>query len=213
MTDLEKYLAIQRAKEIADKTITQAAERTGAQWPAPPTCLVSSFAKRSDVPYGTQLVRMAPNVEAALAGKGLYEPISLSRLPGYWWKANADAAEVGQFSEYGCRFVTLFLSSERLATTGYEVVDGPFEPWANVDVARAMLSEKHGKYWDANISNRPLLPVVEGTEPYEGRDNSYSSEALLVALDEGKTIKIYSGPYDTEDAAHYALDLRWESPE
>jgi hypothetical protein len=126
---------------------------------------------------------------------------------------NVDAAEVGQLSEYGCGYVTLFMSSERLARIGFEVVDGPFEAWANIDVATAILKENAGMFWDACISNRPLLPVVKSAELYSGYDNAYSSEELLAALDDGKTIKVYGGPYDTKDTAHYWLDVRWESPE
>jgi hypothetical protein len=55
--------------------------------------------------------------------------------------------------------------------------------------------------------------VVEGADGYAGYDNAYSSEELLAALAEGKTIRVYSGPYETNDAAHYALDVRWEPPE
>ena len=144
---------------------------------------------------------------------GLHEPVSLQTLPNRWWKVNVDAAEVGQLSEYGCAYVALFMSSDRLARIGSEVVDGPFEAWANIDVAEAILKESAGKFWDATISNRPMLPVVEGDDGYAGYDNAYSSEVLLAALADGKTIRVYSGPYETNDAAHYALDVRWESPE
>lgn len=214
MVDLKKYLAMQEANRLADEAITQASESRSSSQPAPrPTCLVASFAKRSDVPENALLVRMAPKVIDALAAIGLYEPVSLNVLPGLWWKVNVDAAEVGQLSDYGCAFVTLFMSSERLKTIGFEVVDGPFEPWANVDVSRAILKENPEKYWDATISNRPLLPVVEGAESFAGYDNGYTSEALLAALDAGQTIHVYGGPYDSEDDARYALDLRWEVPE
>ena len=126
---------------------------------------------------------------------------------------NVDAAEVGELSEYGAGYVTLFMTSAGLAEIGFEVVDGPFEAWANADIARVILKGNRGKYWDARISNRPLLPVIKGAEPYAGHDDAYTSEDLLAALDAGKTIKVLGGPFDTADEAHYALDVRWESPE
>lgn len=214
MVDLNEYLAIQKANQLAEETLAKASERESpSRLVSRPTCLVTSFAKRSDVPEGTLLVKMTPKVINALAAMGLHEPISLKVLPGRWWKVNVDAAEVGECSEYGARFVTLFLTSEQLAEIGFEVVDGPFEPWANVDVSRAILKRSPGKYWDASISNRPLLPVVEGTGSCACSDDGYTSEDLLAALDAGQTITVFSGPYDTKDKAHYALDLRWEVPE
>ena len=157
--------------------------------------------------------KMSDNVVRNLAALGLHEPVSLQILPGRWWKVHVDAAEVGQVSEYGCCYVTLFMSSMRLAGMGFEVVDGPFEAWANTDVAKAILNENRGKYWDARISNRPLLHVIKVAEPFHGHDDGYTSEDLLAALDAGKTVKVYSGPFDTVDDAHYAIDVRWESPE
>lgn len=214
MTDLKKLLAQQEANRLADEAIARASgRRMGSQPASWPTFLVTSFAKRSDVPVSASLRRMTPNVVAALAAKGLIEPISLTRLPKLWWKVHIDAAEAGEFREYGCFYVTQYMSSERLAKTGFEVVDGPFEPWANVEVAGAILGENPGKYWDARISNRPLLPLSDGSEPYAGSDNSYTSTELLEALNNGQTITVFSGPYASKDDAAYALDLRWESPE
>lgn len=86
------------------------------------------------------------------------------------------------------------MSSKRLAGMGFVVVDGPFEAWANTDVARAILNENCGKYWDARISNRPLLPVIKRAEPYAGYDDAYTSEAILAALDAGQAVTVFSGP-------------------
>lgn len=70
-----------------------------------------------------------------------------------------------------------------------------------------------GWYWDACVSNRPLLPTPEKNGYFSGYDDAYSSEALLLALEAGSTVSIYSGPFNTKDDAHYALDIRWEVPE
>ena len=100
-----------------------------------------------------ELRKMSDNVVRNLAEIGLHEPVSLQMLPGSWWKVHVDAAELNQVSEYGCGYVTLFMSSKRLAGMGFEVVDGPFQAWANTDVTRAILNENRGKYWDASFSN------------------------------------------------------------
>lgn len=209
--DINELIRRQQARELADATLEKAAgprKHDGGG-----TYLATSFKQRDDLPVLASIRKMSDKVVRNLAELGLHEPVSLRMLPGRWWKANVDAAEIGELREYGCAFVTLLLSSERLAEIGFEVVDGPFEAWANVEVATAMLKANKGKFWDACISNRPLLPVVKGADPYAGYDNAYTSEELQAALDDGKTINVYSGPYGTKDSAAYGLDVRWESPE
>ena len=213
MANINDYLARQEANREAEGALRKAAGPSHGPADQMPVVLATSFKQRDDLPVLTSIRKMSEQVVSNLARMGLHEPVSLQTLPNRWWKANVDAAEVGQLSEYGCAYVTLFMSSDRLARIGSEVVDGPFEAWANIDVAEAILRENAGKCWDATISNRPLLPVVEGADGYAGYDNAYSSEELLAALADGKTIRAYSGPYETNDAAHYALDVRWESPE
>lgn len=209
--DIDDLIRRQQARELANATLEKAAgprKHDGGG-----TYLATSFKQRDDLPVLASIRKMSDKVVCNLAELGLHEPVSLRMLPGRWWKANVDAAEVGELREYGCGYVTLFLSSERLAEIGFEVVDGPFKAWANREVSQAILKGRPGKYWDATISNRPLLPVVDGAEPFAGYDNGYTSEALLAALDAGGTVRVYSGPFDTADDAHYALDVRWESPE
>jgi hypothetical protein len=209
--DINELIRIQQARELAAATLEKAAgERCHGRGA---TYLTTSVKQRDDLPVTASLRKMSDKVVHTLAQLGLYEPVSLQRLPGKWWEAHVDAAELDQVSEYGCCYVTLFMSSERLAHTGFEVVDGPFEAWANIEVSRAILKENPGKFWDARIANRPLLPVTTGAESYAGHDNAYTSEAILAALDAGQVVTVFSGPFDSEDAAHYALDVRWESPE
>lgn len=213
MANINDYLARQEANREAEGALRKAAGPSHRPVDQVPVVLATSFKQRDDLPVLASIRKMSEQVVRNLAKIGLHEPVSLQMLPNRWWKVNVDAAEVGQLSEYGCAYVTLFMSSDRLARIGSEVVDGPFEAWANIDVAEAILMENAGKFWDATISNRPMLPVVEGDDGYAGYDNAYSSEELLAALADRKTIKVYSGPYDTKDAAHYRLDVRWESPE
>jgi len=214
MSTLDDYLARQEANRQAEDVIRKTTG-TGHDQPdrRAPVVLATSFKQRDDVPALTSIRRMSDKVVRNLAERGLHEPVSLSVLPGLWWEVNVDAAEVGKCSEYGCGYVTLFMSTETLTRIGFEVADGPFAAWANVDVARAMLTENPGKYWDATISNRPLLPVIEGAEPYASYDDGYTSEDLLTALGAGRAITVYGGPFNTKDDAHYALDVRWEVPE
>lgn len=209
--DINDLIRRQQARKLAEAVLKKAAGPRSHR--GDHTYLATSFKQRDDLPEKASIRKMSDKVVCNLAKLGLHEPVSLQMLPSLWWEARVDAAELGLVSEYGCGYVTLFMSSKRLAAIGFEVVDGPFEAWANIEVSRAILNEKPGKYWDATISNRPLLPVVDGAEPFAGYDDSYTSEALLAALDAGKTVKVHSGPFDTENDAHYALDLRWESPE
>ncbi len=209
--DVDEFIRSRQARELADAAMEKAAGLKSHQGGG--TFLATNFERRDDLPATASIRKMSDNVVRNLAELGLHEPVSLRMLPGRWWKANVDAAEVGVLREYGCGFVTRLLSSERLAEIGFEVVDGPFDAWANIEVATAMLKESKGKFWDARISNRPLLPVVEGSGLYGSYDKAYTSEELQAALDDGGTIKVFSGPYDTKDAAHYWLDVRWESPE
>jgi hypothetical protein len=210
---LRDYERQQESIRLTNEAIDRASAPIASNMVQRHAYLATSFRQRDDLPALASIRKMSDKVVRNLAELGLHEPVSLRMLPGRWWKVNVDAAEIGQLREYGCGYVTLFLSSERLAEIGFEVIDGPFEAWANVEVATAMLKVCEGKFWDACISNGPLLPVVNGGELYAGNDNAYASEELQAALDDGKTIRVYSGPYDTKDAAHYRLDVRWESPE
>jgi len=207
--DINELMRRQQARELAHMTLKKV---SGTSEHQRTTYLVTSHKQRDDLPEGAWTRKMSDNVVCNLAKLGLQEPISLRMLPDRWWKVRVDGAEMGQVSEYGCCFVTLFMSSARLEKIGFEVVDGPFEYWANKEVSQATFSETPGKYWDATISNRPLLPVVHGADQFSGYDDGYSSEALLSALNSGKTITVHSGPYETENDAGYALDLRWEHP-
>jgi hypothetical protein len=203
----ERYMAQLLASEAIDRV-------AGPKTNAPSgTFLTRSFAPRSDLPVTAAIRVMAEPVARKLATMGLNEPVSLQRLPGLWWKTKIDAAELGQVSEYGCAFVTRYLSTERLAHLGFEVVDGPFIPWETQDVSRAILIAQKAKYWDARIANRPLLPNTSGSVRFESMDDAYTSEDLLDALDSEKEITVFSGPFDSPDDAHCALDVRWEVPE
>lgn len=208
---IDELIRLYKARELTAATLTAAAE--GPLNSRGGTYLTSSFARRDDLPITASLRRMSDAVARGLAERGSHEPVSLKTLPGCWWLVNVDAVEIGDVGEYGCAYVKRVLSSEQLANMGFEVVGGPFADWENVDVAEAILKQNSGKFWDARISNRSLLATPEPNNPTSAYDDAYTSETLLAALKDGKVITVFSGPFNTADDAHYALDLRWESPE
>lgn len=75
MSDIEKYLAKQDAIRLADATLSKAVAANFNSIDSRPTCLVTSFAKRSDVPPGTHLMKMSKKVVATLSIMGLREPV------------------------------------------------------------------------------------------------------------------------------------------
>lgn len=177
------------------------------------TYLVSDFRRRDDLPTTASLRRMSTTVAKKLAEMGLREPVSLLSVANRWWKVNVDAAELGLLSEHGNAFVTRILSTDQVMDQGFEVVDGPFVAWENDEVSRAILNGQPGKFWDARIYQVAMKPGGHGQPHFSGADNGYTSEVLLSALDQGDSIQVFSGPFETEDDARYALDLRWEVPD
>lgn len=177
------------------------------------TYLVSSFGRRADLPATASERRMSTAVAKRLAEMGLREPVSLQSVQNRWWKVNIDAAEVGLVSEYGCAMVKRMLSTAQLANMGFEVEDGPFQAWENEEVSRAILGRHPGKFWDARVYRVDAKPGDDGRPRFAGADNAYPSEALMAALDQRDSIQVFSGPYESQEDAHYALDVRWEVPD
>jgi hypothetical protein len=177
------------------------------------TYLVSDFSRRDDLPVIASLRKMSNTVAKKLAEMGLKQPISLQLLPNRWWKVAMDAAEVGLVSEYGNACVSGIMSTEALMHQGFEVEDGPFIAWENQDISKAILKSYPGKFWDARTIQVAEKPDEQVQLHYSGSDNGYTSEALMAALDLGDSIQVFSGPYESEDDARYALDVRWEVPD
>jgi len=177
------------------------------------TYLVSDFRQRDDLPTTASLRRMSNTVAKKLAELGFRDPVSLQSVPNRWWKVKIDAAEVGLVSEYGCAMVTRMLSTDKLRETGFEVEDGPFHAWENDEVSRAILNQHPGRFWDARILRVDTKPSDNGRPHVSGEDNGYTSEALIAALEQGDSIQVFSGPFKSQDDAHYALDVRWEVPD
>ncbi len=58
-------------------------------------------------------------------------------------------------------------------------------------------------YWYVQYAEEP--PVVQSSV--------VSTTEILHLLDRGRTVLAVSGPFETEEAAQYDMDLRWESHE
>lgn len=162
MSERSDYEARQAASVAADDVIARAAGETACKVIERSVCLVTSFAERADLPPGALLCRMSPEIAATLAGMGLHEPVSLRHLAGKWWVADIDAAAENHSFEPGWCMVRKVVSTEEVQQRlgGYfcQVIEGPYEPWANVRIAEAILKRVGGKYWDACISNRLNRP-------------------------------------------------------
>lgn len=212
---INKLLDEQKARAEADNILNSL---TGNARQAPDaevggTYLVSSFARRDDLPLTASLRKMNCEVAFRLAEMGHREPVSLRCWPDRWWRVKVDAAEVGLVSEYGNAFVTKILSTEELMHRGFEVEGGPFNAWESREVSLEILKKHPGKFWDARIYQVARNAGGESSSPFSGVDNGYTSEALVAALDQGDSVQVFSGPYESEDDARYALDVRWEVPD
>lgn len=211
---LNALMQAQQARRETEEVIAAVSGQSGQSGQAHRgTYLVSGFETRSDLPASASSRRMTSGVACRLAEMGWFEPVSLQAMPPCWWTVKIDAAEVGVLSEYGCALVTRTLSSSQLADIGFEVVDGPFRDWETDEVSRCILMSHPGKFWDARTYTFPSEEAGQQPLPFCGSDNAFTSEELLRALDAGRSIQVFSGPYQTQEDAHYALDVRWEVPD
>jgi len=131
MTNLNEYLARQKAIQLAEEAIKNAAGPKRSHVVQRTVVLATSFTERSDLPAGTTICKMQPAVADALSAISLYEPVSLAALPGRWWVANVDAsAENPNFEPGGCT-VRVVASTEQLqchyGAYYCEVIAGPFD--------------------------------------------------------------------------------------
>jgi hypothetical protein len=172
------------------------------------TYLTSCFAPLDALPITATFRKMSNSVACRLAELGLREPISLEQVRDCWWQVQIDAAELCMSMEYGCGYVTRFISTSRLAEIGFEVIDGPFKPWETDDITRAIFLEHGRKYWDAIVSYRRLANDFESLEHIPGDGQAYTSEELLDALGSGSDVAVHNGPFDTPEEASDALNLR-----
>jgi hypothetical protein len=131
MTDMKSHLAKQEADRLAGEAIARASQAVNASRVVQRSvCLVPSYRPRDDVPEGTLLVGMTPNVVAILATMGLKEPVCLSLLPGMWWAANVDKSSLDSMIESGAGFSAVVTSSEEVMThyafAYCQMTDGPY---------------------------------------------------------------------------------------
>ena len=130
MSKLDDYMARQKANAFAEQMISKAAGEKRSHVVERPVVLATSFEERADLPGGTLICKMTPQVATALAAIGLHEPVSVRSLPGKWWLANVDMAAVNSNCEPGGGAAQLVGSSGELRCRygAYycEVVAGPF---------------------------------------------------------------------------------------
>ncbi len=131
MTNLNEYVARQKAIQLADEAIKNAAGPRQSHVAQRTVVLATNFAERSDLPAGTTICKMSPAVVEALSALGLHAPVSLGVLPGRWWVAKVDAsAENPNFEPGGC-MVRVVASTEQLqchyGAYCCEVIAGPFD--------------------------------------------------------------------------------------
>ena len=131
MTNLNEYLARQRAVEFAGEVIKNAAGPKHSHVAQRTVVLATNFAERSDLPAGATICKMVPAVVETLSAIGLHEPVSLCVLPGKWWVANVDASAENPNFEHGCCTVRVVASTEQLqcyyGAYYCEVLAGPFD--------------------------------------------------------------------------------------
>lgn len=234
MVDLNKFLAEQEARRLADAALAKAAGPSTSYVVSRQVCLVTSFAKRSDIPFGTSLVKMSSNVLDALDTMGLHEPVSLSLLPGQWWVASVDASvDNPNFEEGGCTTVVIATTevlSRRYSSAYCEVTRGPFSSRDEIDgycfatetFDRGRLGEKARvlvipcwsakRLTDKGMSEPfPLSALLDKWWVCGMGGGVYSTESLAVGPDLGH--RITDGPFDSKKDADYAFDVLWESPE
>lgn len=66
-----------------------------------------------------------------------------------------------------------------------------------------------GKFWWTRGEARQVYPEAS----WGSYDNARSTQEIFDDIAAGFDVCVMGGPFDTRDAAHYALDLAWESPE
>jgi hypothetical protein len=234
MIDIDKYLAQQKAVRLADAALSKAAQPRANSVASHATCLVTSFARRSDVPEGTFLVKMSAKVVNALEIKGLHEPVSLKLLPDLWWVAQVDASMENPNFEAGGATTEVIATTEMLVwrySSAYcEVTQGPYFSRDEID-GTFFVTETFDR---RRLGDRVrLIAIPPGcsrqlakqgwTEPIpfsalQGKwwvcglsGGVRKSEELGSAA--GSMREITDGPFATKDDADYALDVLWESPE
>lgn len=234
MVDLNKLLAEQEARRLAGATLVKAAGPITSNVVSRPVCLVTSFAERTDVPAGTLLVKMSCKVVDALRAIGLFEPVSLSLLPGQWWVASVDASvDNPNFEAGGCTTVVIATSevlSRRYSSAYCEVTRGPFGNRDEIDgycfvtetFDRRRLGEKAQvlvipcwsakRLTDMGMSEPFPLPALLDKWWVCGMGGGVVSTEQL-AVRPGLRHHISDGPFDSKNDADYAFDVLWEAPE
>ena len=236
MSKLDDYMARQKANALAEETISNAAGEKRSHVVERTVVLASSFEEHADLPGGTLICRMTPEVATALSAIGLHEPVSVRALPGKWWLANVDAAAVNSNFESGGGAVQLVVSSEELRCRygAYycEIVAGPFDRRED-SYPCFFVMEKCRDYRDPNalycelpgwMASHLHKKGLKAPIPFAALAGKYwlcgisggpcTTEEIESEMRSKKfNDRITDGPFDSKSAADYAFDVRWESPE
>ena len=236
MAKFDDFVAQQKAIRLADNLIRNASGAERSHIVERPVVLATSFEERADLPGGTLICKMTPQVATALAAIGLHEPVSVRSLPGKWWLANVDMAAVNSNCEPGGGATQLVVSSEELRCRygAYycEVVAGPFDSRGE-SYPCFFVIEQSRNYRDPNalycelpgwMASRLHKMGLKTQMPFAALAGKYwlygisggpcTTEEIESEMRSKKfNDRITDGPFDSKSDADYAFDVRWESPE
>lgn len=234
MVNLNKLMAEQAARRLADATLAQAAGPTECNVASSPVCLVTRFAKRSDMPETTSQIKMSAKVVHALGIKGLQEPVSLRLLPSLWWVAQVDVSSDNPNFEAGGASTEVVTTTEKLIhhySYAYcEVTHGPYGSRDEVD-GFCFASETFDRRTLGERARVIIVPARSERRLEErGLTEPIPLSALLgkwwvcglgdgVRLTEDLAsathglLRITDGPFEAKEDADYVFDVMWESPE
>lgn len=234
MIDLNKLMAEQAARQLADATLAEAAGPTQSNVASSPVCLVTRFAKRSDTPATTSQIKMSAKVFNTLGIKGLQEPVSLRLLPSLWWVAQVDVSGDNPSFEAGGATTEVVATTEKLIhhySFAYcEVTQGPFGSRDEVDGFCFASDTFDGRALGERARVIVVPPWSERRLAEQGLTEPIPLSALLgkwwvcglgggvcvtedLASATDGMLRISDGPFEAKEDADYAFDVMWESPE
>ncbi|MDP1526997.1 MAG: hypothetical protein Q8M20_14380 [Rhodocyclaceae bacterium] len=234
MANIDKYIAEQQSRELADQIIRVVNINKPGAFPNHAMCLVTSFQQRSDLPLHTSLIKMSRVVENNLKAIGLNEPVSLRLVQDKWWLANVDASVDNPNFESGGCMATVIGTTEYLARRYWDVycefTHGPYGSRDEIDgiclvtesFDRSKLGAKAAAILIPGLSARRL--EEQGIhEPFPSsllEDKWWvcgmgggicSTKDLPLMIHCGRHVT--DGPFDSKAKAEYQFDCLWESPE
>jgi hypothetical protein len=233
MDNVEKYIAEQQSRELADQVIRVAnIEKLGTPSNRP-TCLVTSFQQRSDLPASTSLIKMSQEVENNLKAIGLNEPVSLRQVQDKWWIANVDASVDNPNLESGGCMTRVIGTTEELARRYWavycEFTNGPYGSRDEIDGV-CLVTKSFDRSKESSQATLISIPGFSARRleehginepfPLSLLENKWwicglgggvcSTRDLVEMVHSGR--EVTDGPFDSKAQAEYQFDCLWESP-